>query len=508
MKLNRRDFLLSSSLALAVPRLWAKATFAANPFTLGVASGSPLPDGIVLWTRLAPDPLEGGGLPPEAIALRWEVAADETFRNIVRKGSALAEPQWAHSVHVEVDALAPARWYWYRFMAGNAVSPTGRFRTAPAAGVASDRLRFAFASCQQYEQGYYVAHRHMAAEDLDLVVFLGDYIYESSWGSRHVRKHEGPEPYTLAAYRNRYARYKSDADLQSCHAAFPWIVTWDDHEVDNDYANDRSEDLDPNFLTRRTAAWQAYWEHMPLRRSAQPTAASMQLYGRHAFGALAQFHVLDGRQFRDHQVCTRSGRGGGNLVDEAICVARAEPARTLLGPVQEKWLDNGLATSAARWNVIAQATLMAQFDRKSGPKRQFSTDGWDGYPAARMRLLRSIAERQPSNPLVIGGDVHFSAVADLRVNFDDPASSVVASEFCSTSISSQGPAQAHLEAQRAENPHLRFANGENRGYVSVELSKARCLTHYRVVDEKDVASPVATQVSFVVETGRPGAVPA
>jgi alkaline phosphatase D len=503
---SRRNFLLAASSALAIPRLWAKPAFAADPFTLGVASGAPLPDGVVLWTRLAPDPLNGGGLPPAAIEMRWEVARDEGFRDIVRTGKARAESQQAHSVHVEVDGLEPARWYWYRFMAGDAVSASGRTRTAPAAGATVDRLRFAFASCQQYEQGFYAAHRHLAAEDLDLVVFLGDYIYESSWGRRHVRKHEGPEPTTLEQYRNRYARYKSDADLQRSHAAFPWLVTWDDHEVDNDYANDRSEDLDPDFLFRRAAAYQAYWEHMPLRHSAQPAGPHMQLYGRHDFGGLACFHVLDGRQYRDHQVCPRFGRGGSNVVDDPRCPSRLEPQRTLLGSEQENWLHAELSASWARWNIVAQQLLMAQMDRKPGPERQFWSDGWDGYPAARGRLLQAIAERKPANPLVIGGDVHFNCVADLKPDFDDPKSAAVATEFCGTSITSQGPLQSRLDALRTDNPHVRFANGEKRGYVVMDLSERRCQAQLRVIDsEKEAAAAVSTLATFVVESGRAGA---
>ena len=505
-RLDRRGFLLAAAGALAAPRLWARPAFAAFPFTLGVASGAPLPDGVVLWTRLAPDPLAGGGLPPASIEVRWEVARDEGFRDIVRRGRGLAEAEHAHSVHVEVAGLEPSRWYWYRFMAGDAVSATGRTRTAPAAGAAVDRLRFAFASCQQYEQGFYAAHRHMAAEDLDLVVFLGDYIYESSWGARHVRKHEGPEPYSLEQYRNRYARYKSDPDLQKSHAAFPWLVTWDDHEVDNDYANDRSEDLDPNFLARRAAAYQAYWEHMPLRASAMPAGTGMRLYGRHAFGNLASFHVLDERQYRDHQVCPKPGRGGGNVVDDAGCPARLETQRSLLGAEQEAWLNAGLSESRARWNIIAQQTLMAQADRRPGPERQFWTDGWDGYPAARARLLRGIAGRTPPNPLVIGGDVHFNCVADLKADFDDPASPVVATEFCGTSITSQGPVQARLDALLPDNPHVRFANSEKRGYVVLELTERRCLAQLRALDsEKRPDSGLSTLAAFVVENGRPGA---
>ncbi len=503
---DRRSFLFAATAALAAPRLWARPLFAAYPFTLGVASGAPLPGSVVLWTRLAPDPLNGGGLPSASIDVRWEVARDEGFRDIVRHGATRAEPQHAHSVHVEADGLEPARWYWYRFMAGDAVSATGRTRTAPAAGAAVDRLRFAFASCQQYEQGFYAAHRHLATEELDLVVFLGDYIYESSWGSRHVRKHEGPEPYTLEQYRNRYARYKSDADLQRSHAAFPWLVTWDDHEVDNDYANDRSEDLDPDFLVRRAAAYRAYWEHMPLRASAQPNGPHMQLYGRHDFGGLARFHVLDGRQYRDHQVCPRLGRGGSNVVDDLKCPSRLEPDRTLLGREQESWLYAGFSGSRAKWNIVAQQLLMAQTDRKPGPDRQFWSDGWDGYPGARARLLQAIADRRPANPLVIGGDVHFNCVADLKVDFDDPDAPVVATEFCGTSITSQGPTQARLAVLRPENPHVRFASSEKRGYAVLELTERRCLAQLRAIDsEKAADSPISTLAAFVVENGRPGA---
>ena len=212
--------------------------FGAYPFTLGVASGAPATDGVVLWTRLAPKPLEGGGMDPVPVEVRWEVAADASFARIVRQGRATAHPATAHTVHVEVDGLEPAREYWYRFIAGGEASPVARTRTAPAPGHGDERLRMALASCQQYEQGWYVAHRHLAAEGVDLVAFVGDYIYESSWGRDFVRKYDAPEPYTLEAYRGRYAIHKGDPDLQLAHHAAPWIVTWDDHEVDNDYAND------------------------------------------------------------------------------------------------------------------------------------------------------------------------------------------------------------------------------------------------------------------------------
>jgi alkaline phosphatase D len=485
-------------------KIRAQPRFSSYPFALGVASGSPRPDGFVLWTRLAPEPLAGGGMPEENVELAWELAADEGFRHIVRTGTATAIPALAHSAHVELTGLEPARWYWYRFTAGDAMSPIGRTRTAPADNAVVERLRFAFASCQQYEQGYFAAHRHLAAEDLDLIVFLGDYIYESSWGRNHVRKHNAGEPYTLSEYRNRYALYKSDSDLQRSHAIAPWIVTWDDHEVDNDYANDRSEDLDPKFLTRRAAAYQAYYEHMPLALRALPRGPDAQLYDSYAFGDLATFFVLDDRQYRAHQACPKPGRGGSNVVED--CAERLAPGRTMLGAAQEAWLRDGLARSRAKWNVIAQQTLMAQLDRKPGPGRSFWNDGWDGYPAARARLLNDIAQLRPSNPLVISGDVHCHWVADLKPDFDAPQSPVVATEFCGASITSQDPSPKQVLAWLAENPHLRYGNGTQRGYVKMEISRDACTATLRALDsEKRADSDISTLATFVVGNGHPGA---
>jgi alkaline phosphatase D len=508
---ERRRFLqtlgaLAIAPALGTSACATTARLTSDPFTLGVASGSPLPDGVVLWTRLAPDPLTGGGLDPLPVAVRWEVANDEAFRAVVRRGNTVADPARAHSVHVEVDGLTPDRWYFYRFMAGDFVSPVGRTRTAPPLD-ALGAWRFAFASCQQYEQGYYAAHRHMAEEDLDLVVFLGDYIYESSWGKQHVRKHEGPEPYTLAQYRNRYARYKTDPDLQRCHARFPWIVTWDDHEVQNDYANDRSQDLDPNFLARRAAAYQAYYEHMPLRAVNRPRGPVMRLYGHYDFGRMARFHVLDDRQYRTHQACPKPKRGGSNTVGK--CDARLDENRTMLGFEQEAWLADSLARSTARWNVLAQQTLMAQVDRQPGPERRFWTDGWDGYPAARKRLLTEIANRKVANPLVIGGDVHAYWVCDLVTDFDNPRSPAVATEVCGTSISSQGWPQERVDGWRADSPHARYARSDRRGYVAVELGEREARVRLRAIDsEKDQSSEIATIATFVVANGKAGAEPA
>lgn len=510
MPLSRRSFLIASAAmaaggtVLPLLRALAQSRYTADPFTLGVASGYPQPDGIMLWTRLAPDPLAGGGMPPHSATVAWEVAHDEHFRHIVRSGTTIAEPQFAHSVHVEVRGLEPAQWYWYRFHAGDATSASGRTRTAPAPG-ASGRLRFALASCQQYEQGYYAAYRHMAADDLDLVVHVGDYIYESSWGRGHVRAHEAGEPVTLAEYRNRYACYKGDADLKAAHAAFPWLVTWDDHEVNNDYAGNRSQWLDDValFLKRRAAAYQAYYEHMPLPHWARPRGPDMRIYARASFGNLVMFHVLDGRQYRAPQPCPRPGRGGGHVVEE--CLERRDP-RTYLGAQQEQWLYAGLSASRARWNVIAQQTLMAQLNRSTDGGQAFHTDGWDGYPAARANLLRHVRDSHVGNPLVIGGDMHTAVVADLKTDFDDPRGRIVATEFVATSVSSQGPRHERTEGWLAANPHIKYARGTRRGYTAFEVAPGRVLAQFRTLDDvKDPHSGIRTSAVFAVEDGHPGA---
>jgi alkaline phosphatase D len=346
----------------------------------------------------------------------------------------------------------------------------------------------------------------MAREDLDFVAFLGDYIYESSTSRDFVRKHDAGEPRTLDDYRSRYALYKRDADLQLMHAAAPWIMTWDDHEVDNDYANDKSEDLDAEFLVRRAAAYRAYYEHMPLAVTALPRGPAAQMYDHFVFGDLASFFVLDDRQYRAHHACPRPGRGGGNVVDE--CAERLAAGRTMLGTTQEAWLKNGLTRTRARWNVLAQQTLMAQQDRRAAPARGFSTEGWDGYPDARARLLGDIAQIRPSNPLVIGGDVHCNWIADLKTDFDDPKSPVIATEFCGTSITSNGPSPQQIATVLAKNPHIRYGNG-TRGYMTMELTPERCTTAVRgMTNVKRADSTIETVATFVVESGHPGAQPA
>jgi alkaline phosphatase D len=498
---SRRRFLQSLG-ALAATSALGQPRFAAHPFPLGVASGYPAPDGFVLWTRLI-----GAEL---AIPVRWEVASDEGMRTVVARGEAIAESSWAHSLHVEPRGLEPDRPYWYRFTTGDAQSAIGRARTAPRFDASPSRLRFAFASCQQYEQGYYGAHRHIAADEPDLVAFLGDYIYESSWGRDPVRSHGAPEPYTLQDYRARYALYKTDPDLQAAHAAAPWIVIWDDHEVDNDYADDRAEDgmERAEFLERRAAAYRAFYEHMPLPARMRPEGPDMRIYTQLAWGSLARFYLLDNRQYRSWQACPRRGRqGGSNTLHIADCPRLGTPGRSMLGRAQERWLDRAFADSRARWNVIAQTTTMAQFDQLPGPGRRAWTDGWDGYPAARERLLTSMSEKRVANPVVIGGDVHSFNVCALKLDFDDPRSPTIASEFVGTSITSQAWPQERVLSYLPDNPHLHFAQSAYRGYTRVEVIPGRMSVDLRAMQSvRTRESGCETLASFVVEDGRPGPV--
>ncbi|HEV7574735.1 MAG TPA: alkaline phosphatase D family protein [Caldimonas sp.] len=504
MALPRRRFLSGAAAVVASPWLASAPRAADVPrFALGIASGQPRADGMVLWTRLMGEAL------PERVPVRWEVAADERFQRVVASGQEAAEAAWAHSVHAEPAGLEPARWYWYRFTALGQQSPVGRTRTAPAADAAAT-LRFAIASCQRFDVGHYAAWRHVADANLDLVMFLGDYIYEYATRKDPVRRMEGGEVFTLDQYRARYATHKADESLQAAHAAAPWLLVWDDHEVSNDYAGFRGQDLAVDMRARRAAGYRAYWEHMPFAKSARPVDADMRIIGRLDWGRLARIHLLDDRQYRDVQVCAKPGQGGSNTVALAQCPALKDPQRTLLGAEQERWLADGWDLGRP-WNLLAQQTLMARFtwvDPVIGGGGYW-TDGWDGYAPARNRLLGTVAAKKVPGVVVLGGDVHSHYVADLKPDYDDPASPVVASEFCGTSITSLGLAQSRLDAAREYNPHVRYARSDQRGYMSFELDAKQLRASLQVVDRPtDPASGVTTAARFVVDAAKPGASPA
>jgi alkaline phosphatase D len=512
--LRRRRFLAAGGAAAALlvaDRLagaWpAPARGIGYPFTLGVASGDPDPGGVVVWTRLAPAPLlPDGGMPARAVPVDWQVAADPRLRRILRAGTILARPGLGHAVHVEVDGLAPARTYWYRFRAAGELSPIGRTRTLPTPVASPARLALAVVSCQHYEHGYYTAYRHLAEEDLDLVLHLGDYLYETAPAEGQPRRHATPAPTDLAGYRQRHAQYRTDPDLQAAHAALPFVLAWDDHEVQNDYANDQSERFDPPaaFRHRRAAAYRAYWEHLPLRRRSRPHGPAARLYRRLRFGDLAELNVLDTRQYRDDQPCDTNGVGHDQVV--AGCQERLDPHRTLLGTEQRRWLLGGLARSHARWNVVAQQLLMAELDRQPGPGLAHSSDGWDGYAADRARILRFLAARRPSNPVVLGGDLHSFWVTDLKLDNHQPAAATLASEFVGTSVSSSGPPYEPFRAHLADNPHVRFFDSRWRGYLRCLVDHRRWITDLRTVDTVEwPVAPVRTLASFVIQDARPGA---
>jgi alkaline phosphatase D len=500
--------------ALWLPRsAWSQPRFNGNPFGLGVASGSPTHDSVVLWTRLvAPGWFQSLGTSP--ITVRWEIAHDEAFQRIVQRGQSQAVHELAHSVHVEASGLEPDRWYFYRFMSAGAVSTTGRTRTFPAPDADPQRLRVAYASCQRWEHGYYGAYRHMRDEDLDAVLFLGDYIYEYPISGSPVRVHAGGWAVSLDDYRERHALHKGDADLQAMHAACPWITTWDDHEVQNDYAGLTAGQNGPvvdDFAARRAAAYQAYYEHMPVRATFLAAAVSpgasavreSRLYSQQRFGRLANLVLLDTRQYRDPQVCGRAGKGGSSLVDPAACATWQDPARTLLGDAQERWLDNVFSQSCAGWTVVAQQSLFGRRDGRPGTGELLWNDSWDGYGAARGRLTNSLQRHQVANPVILGGDVHENWVGHVKADYNRPDSEVIGVEFCGTSITSRAGSQKKVAERLAENPHFVFAEGRRRGYGVAEFTPKQLTTRLRVVD--DVASrnnKIETLATFVVQPGR------
>lgn len=516
--LSRRQLLTRAGAAGAalgigglVPSRRAMATFGSlggYPFVAGVASGDPGPDRVVLWTKLALDALGETTLPARRVPVAWEVADDERMRRVRRSGLAYSDPGRDHAIHVDLGGLRSGREYWYRFYAGGEASPVGRTRTAPAFGHGPQTLRFCFVSCSQFEHGYFTAYKRIVEDDPAFLIHTGDYIYEYGTDAYkapggNVRHHVGGEITTLADYRRRYGQYHSDPDLLEARRLIPFITTPDDHEVENNYAGiiseqDAEPDQDPAlFLARRTAAYRAYAEWMPLREAQVRPDGSLRLFRELPMGDLCDVIVADTRQFRTDQPC-----------DDAFnsnCAGMTDPAATLPGLPQERWLVNRLARSRARWNMLAQQVQMAQEDFRPGPEEGYNTDSWDGYKESRRRVLSGIERAGVRNPVVLTGDVHQHYASDLKVDFTDPDAPAVASEFVGTSVSSGGDGNDTVQtAALLENPWIKY-NANRRGYVRIDMRAGELRADLRIlpyVSRPD--APATTGASFVIEDGRPG----
>ncbi|MET9765714.1 alkaline phosphatase D family protein [Streptomyces sp. NPDC006372] len=487
------------------------ARISADPFTLGVASGDPLPDSVLIWTRLAPEPFaEDGGLGQERVVVDWEVAVDERFARVEQRGVATAHPEYAHSLHIDVKGLKPDSRYYYRFRVGAWISPTGRTRTAPAAGSDPAGMRLAAVACQAYQDGYYTAHRHLAQEDVDVVFHLGDYLYEyavdSAGGARRYTDRTLPDVFnrettTLADYRLRYALYKSDPDLLAAHAQHPFLVTWDDHETENNYAGSAAENgsSPEQFLVRRAAAYRAYWENQPLRAEQLPQGPDARLYRRLAWGSLAQFDILDTRQYRSDQAYKDQPHAPGTESDD--------PARTLTGAAQERWLLDGWRASSALWNVMPQQVCFSQRKFDLTAPARVSMDTWDGYRASRDRVMAGAKAAGIDNWMVLTGDVHVGYAFDIKDDFDDPRSRTVGTEFTCTSVASGGDGAqrpTNWDTYMKANPHMKYYDGR-RGYLRVELDREKARADFRTVS--GITKPggtISTTASFVTEAGSPG----
>ena len=451
-------------------------------------------------------------MPASAVAVQWQVSADESFTKLAATGIETATPELAHSVHVDAGGLQPATDYFYRFRVGNAISPVGRTRTAAASGATLSQLRMAVVNCQDYALGFWPAFAHLSAEDLDLVVHLGDYIYEYTPNPGDVRRHSPVSNpalkrcETLADYRVRYGQYKSDPALIASHAAFPWVVTWDDHEVENNYAGlvDQPSDKGPTyedkaaFAKHRAAAYQAYYEHQPIRATLHPGSPGLKIYRRFTYGSLATLNMLDTRQYRTPHPCGLQDIG-------PVSCGEDNTSGTLTGVTQEAWLRDGLRSSKTDWDILAQQTLMTQVHGKIGDQLLLLVDQNDGYGPYRKRIMQMLAGRK--SPVVLSGDIHSTWVSDLRVDFDRPETPAIAAEFCTTSISSDfNPVLESLVKSQLPTaaPQVRHFNGSKRGYSRHTITPATWRCDYRTVDDvkHGPSSPISTESSWVVEAGR------
>ena len=502
--MKRREFIISSTLGLAAAQasapLVAEARFTRNPFTLGVASGDVTHDSVVLWTRLAPQPLAAdGGLGEDAIPVCWELFRDEDMQQLIRSGEEAAVSQLAHSVHVDIRDLEPGQVYWYRFSAGSYASENGRTKTLPAPGNRPDSIRFASVSCQNYTHGYFIAYDHIVADAPDFVLHLGDYIYETSYGET-FRRHETEDmPPTLDGFRRRHALYKTDESLKRAHARLPFFSTLDNH--------DAVIDTDPATMAARAAAYQAWYEHMPTRGYGNPGDNRFLIRRTIQAGELAQVNFPDTRQFRARQLpCSgdRSPHGFGNYV--VRCPEMLAEERSMLGEEQENWLTHNILANSAPWNVIASSSVFSPFNLDIDGKTYNFAGSWDGYPANRDRVVDAIKRSNTGHAVILSGDMHsFWAI-------DGTQSRALADrfpgvEFVSSSISANWPDQMDkpITDNLERNPQIKFYEPDKRGYLLHEVTAKEWQTTARAVDNvRDEQSEVFDLARFVVDNGKPG----
>lgn len=503
--MNRRGFLISTLLGLSSRPLMAKIApdfrFSTSPFTLGIASGDVTDCSAVLWTRLAPEPLEGdGGMEPCSIPVQWELALDPEMSRIVRRGETLATPTFAHSVHVELEGLEPGCEYWYRFSVSSHSSRTGRTKTLPDRNSHPESLRFITASCQNWTHGYFVAYEHMIQDKPDFIIHLGDYFYDTSFGVSDFRHHETEKaPVTVDEFRSRHARYKTDKHLQDAHAQIPFFTTIDNH--------DAIEDMDPEKFAQRAAAYQAWYEHMPVRGYEAAGDNHFDLQRTISLGDLIQISLLDGRQFRDsREICSNDypDYGFGNYRER--CAAVFDENRSMLGKKQEQWLTENLVQNSSTWNVIASPGPFLPFRYHHDGKELSYIGAWDIYPANRDRVAKAIEAAEVGHPLILSADVHSFWAVDGSLT-KDASERVPVVEFVASSISANWPEQLAkpVTENLPHNPQVQFYDPDKRGYLLHEVNDKEWKTTARAMqDVRDEQSPALNLASFLVRKGEPG----
>ena len=505
MSLSRRSLIGRAALVAGAQILMAKgiaaasapapkSRFTSDPFALGVASGDPRADGATIWTRLV-----GAGLQllDAPVRVPWEVSETESFSRIVRTGEDVAIDQAAHALHIDIEGLRPGRDYFYRFYAGDVVSRTGQFRTLP---IKADQFRIALTACQHWEHGYFSAYADLVHQAPDLVLQVGDYIYEKSFGDGpDVRHFPDSDPVTLADYRARHALYKTDPHLQAAHAAAVWLAAPDDHEVENDYAGTHSALSESEaFLRRRANAYQAYLEHMPISLT-RLTPGGVRFHGKVDIGDLARLYLLDTRQYRSPQPRAPEGRARGAVVPRAE--AERSEGRSMLGAAQEAWLNGELACPQPPWTILAQQTLFAPLALQRPEGEMIWSDMWDGYPAAREAVLEALDGEAIQRALILSGDVHSFWRNDILHKGRH-----IANEIVTSCLASRNAPAALFATAEADNPHVKYLDNAHAGYTLAEFDRHGARISFRAV--RDLTDPESEvfelHVAEIEGPGKPG----